>query len=52
MMIDHTTDRAALEVAAMVDCDFPLDVIAAATTEELRAMIIAWIEAGDETRDA
>ena len=51
-MIDETTDRATLEVAAIFECEFALDVIEAATDDELRAMVIAWIEAGDETAAA
>ena len=48
IMIDSTTDRATLEIAAIFDCDFDLDAIEAASDAELREMIIAWIEAGDE----
>ena len=47
-MIDKTTDRRSLEIAAIFECEFALDVIEAATDEELRNMIIDWIEAGDE----
>lgn len=47
-MIDANTDRASLEIAAIFECEFDLDVIEAASDDELRAMIIAWIEAGDE----
>ena len=46
--IDENTDRATLEVAAIFECEFDLDVIAEASDDELRAMIIKWIEAGDE----
>lgn len=48
MMIDENTDRRSLEIAAIFECEFDLDVIEAASDEELRNMIIAWIEAGDE----
>lgn len=46
--IDHTTDRATLEIAAIFECEFNLDVIEAASDDDLRDMIMAWIEAGDE----
>lgn len=46
--INETTDRATLEIAAIFECNFNLDLIEAATDEELRNMIIDWIEAGDE----
>lgn len=48
MMIDENTDRPTLEVAAIGECNFDLDVIEAATDKELLDMIIDWIEAGDE----
>lgn len=47
-MIDHTTDRRTLEIAAIFDCEFDLAIIEAASDEELCNMIIDWIEAGDE----
>lgn len=47
--IDQNTDRPTLEIAAIFECEFDLDVIEAASDDELRAMIVAWIEAGDET---
>lgn len=47
--ITETTDRATLEIAAIFECEFPLDVIEAASDDELRDMIRDWIEAGDET---
>lgn len=46
--IDENTGRATLEIAAIFECDFDLDIIAAASDNELREMIIDWIEAGDE----
>ena len=46
--INENTDRATLEIAAIFECDFNLDVIAAASDDELREMIVDWIEAGDE----
>lgn len=48
IFIDETTDRATLEIAAIFECEFDLAVIEAASDEELRAMIAAWIEEGDE----
>lgn len=48
LFIDENTSRADLEIAAIFDCEFDLSVIKNATDEELRAMIIEWIEAGDE----
>lgn len=47
-MIDKNTDRSSLEIAAIFECEFDLDVIEAASDEELRNMIIEWVEAGDE----
>ncbi len=47
--IDQNTDRATLEVAAISECQFDLDAVKAASDDELREMIAAWIEAGDET---
>lgn len=49
--IDQNTDRATLEVAAIFECEFDLEVIEAASDDELRDMIIEWIEAGDECGD-
>lgn len=46
--ITENTDRATLEVAAIFECEFDLDVIAAASDEELRDMIREWVETGDE----
>lgn len=47
LYIDENTDRATLEVAA-IDANFDLNVIEAASDEELRNMIVAWVMAGDE----
>lgn len=47
-IIDHTTDRRTLEIAAIFECGFDLDVIEAASDEVLRNMVGEWIEAGDE----
>jgi len=47
-MIDHTTDRATLEIAAIFECNFDLQIVANASDDELRNMIIEWIESGDE----
>lgn len=47
--ITETTDRATLEIAAIFECEFDLDVIEKASDDELREMIREWIEAGDET---
>lgn len=46
--IDENTDRATLEEAAIVEIGFDPKVVDAATDNDLRAMIIQWIEAGDE----
>ena len=46
--IDETTDRPTLEIAAIFECDFDLNVIEAASDDDLRAMIVEWIEAGNE----
>lgn len=46
--ITENTDRATLEVAAIFECEFALEVVEAASDEELRDMIRDWIEAGDE----
>jgi len=46
--ISENTDRATLEVAAIFECNFDLAVIEAASDDELRSMIIKWVEAGDE----
>ena len=42
--IDENTDRRTLEIAAIFDCDMDLATVEAATDDELRAMIVAWIE--------
>jgi hypothetical protein len=47
--INENTSRVDLEYAAIFECNFDLDKIEAASDEELRDMIIAWIEEGDET---
>lgn len=47
-MIDENTSRNDLELAAIFDCEFDLDTIEAASKEELLAMIIDWIEQGNE----
>lgn len=47
--IDENTSRVDLEYAAIFECDFALDKIEDASDDELREMIIAWIEEGDET---
>ena len=47
-MIDENPSRADLEIAAIFECEFELDVITNASDEELRDMIIDWIDAGDE----
>jgi hypothetical protein len=52
IFIDENTDRPSLEVAAIAECNFDLDVIEAATDKELLDMITDWIEAGDETAGA
>ena len=46
--IDETTDRPTLEIAAIFECEFDLKVIEAASDEELRNMILDWIEEGSE----
>lgn len=46
--ITETTDRATLEIAAIFDCEFDLDVIERASDEELAKMVIEWIAEGDE----
>lgn len=48
LFIDKNTDRATLEEAAIVEIGFDPNVVDAATDDELRAMIVRWIEAGDE----
>ena len=48
LVINETTDRATLEVAAIFECEFDLAAVEAASDEELRGMIRDWIEAGDE----
>lgn len=47
--ITENTTRAELEIAAIFECEFDLAAIENATDEELRNMIVEWIEAGDET---
>lgn len=48
MFIDENINRADLEIAAIFECDFDLDVIEAASDSELLEMIRDWIAAGDE----
>lgn len=48
MFIDEDTSREKLEEVAIVDIGFEIDVVDAASTEELRAMIIKWVEEGSE----
>lgn len=48
MIIDENTPRADLEIAAISDCNFDLDVIENATDIELLDMIRDWIEEGSE----
>jgi hypothetical protein len=48
MFIDANTARADLEMVAIADCDFDVDVIASASDAQLLEMIQDWIEAGDE----
>ena len=48
MIIDENTSRADLEHAAIWECDFDLDVIAAASDAKLLDMILTWIEEGNE----
>lgn len=47
-MIDENTSRADLEIAAIFQCNFDLSKVEAASDEELRDMIMDWVEAGDE----
>lgn len=46
--INENTDRATLEIAAIFECEFSLDVVEAASDDELRNMIVAWVLDGDE----
>lgn len=48
MFIDENTSRRDLEIVAIFDCDFDLDVVEKASDEELRNLIAEWVEAGDE----
>lgn len=48
MFIDENTSREALEEVAIVDIGFEPSVVDAASTEELRAMIIKWVNEGSE----
>lgn len=48
LMIDENSSRADLEIAAIFECEFELDVIEAASDSELLDMILTWIEEGDE----
>lgn len=48
MMIDSNTCRADLEMVAIADCGFDIEVIAGSSDGELLEMIQDWIEAGDE----
>lgn len=50
MFIDENTSRADLEITAIFECEFDLDVIEKATDAELLAMIRDWVEAGDECK--
>jgi hypothetical protein len=51
-LINETTDRATLEVVAIFDCEFDLQVIEAASDADLLDMITDWIAAGDECAQA
>ena len=46
--INETTSRADLEIAAIFECNMDLAKVEAASDEDLRNMILDWIEAGDE----
>lgn len=48
MFIDENTSREKLEEVAIVDIGFEPSVVDAASDDELRAMIINWIEEGSE----
>lgn len=48
MYIDENTSRADLEIAAIFECGFDLDVIEKATDAELYEMIGKWVADGDE----
>ncbi len=47
LIIDETTSRSDLEVAALM-ADLNLTAVAAASDDELRNMLMEWIESGDE----
>lgn len=47
-MIDETTSRADLEIAAIFECNMDCATVEAASDAELLAMVRDWIEAGDE----
>lgn len=46
--LDENTSRADLEIAAIFTCGFDCDSVEKAADSELLAMILDWIEAGDE----
>jgi hypothetical protein len=46
--IDETTSRADLEIAALFECNIDCATVEASSNENLRALIVAWVEAGDE----
>lgn len=46
--IDETTSRADLEIAAIFECNLDCAAAEAASDADLRDMINAWVEAGDE----
>jgi hypothetical protein len=48
MFISENLDRETLELVAIDDCGISIELIENASKEELFAMIIEWIEAGDE----
>lgn len=48
MFISEKTSRTDLENAALLECDFDLEVVKNATDAELLAMIKKWILEGDE----
>lgn len=47
-IINENTCRADLEISAIFECNIDCAAVEAASDEDLRALIIAWIEAGDE----
>jgi hypothetical protein len=51
-LITENTDRRTLEIAAIFECNFDLDVIEAASDNELYEMILAWAQEGDECATA